>query len=290
MKRKKSAQDTEVQVSSAANKHDRFERLKRATAPSGETSESSFHQRMDELLSYVVHELKTPLTVIKGNVQLTERHLLRHRQQPEVLPDYLAEVALLQVINQQVDRVNTLLSNLLDVSRIQAEKIEICAVPCDLVNLVRRAVLSSSIKNSGREIRPGFSESLVVPVRVDALKIEQVLIHYLTNAIQYSSADTPIDIGIQHTDSLAYCFVRDAGIGIDSQQLEHIWDCFFRGEEAHKYTNHGSGLGVGLYISKTIIEQHQGQVGVQSKPGEGSTVWFTLPIDQNLTQDIRNFT
>ncbi|GER88881.1 hypothetical protein KDW_30430 [Dictyobacter vulcani] len=217
--------------------------------------------------------------MIKGNVQLTERHLLRHRQQPEVLPDYLAEGALLQVINQQVDRVNTLLSNLLDVSRIQTEKMEIYPMPCDLVHLVRQAVFSYSTRANEREIRLGLPESLVIPVNVDALKIEQVIIHYLTNASQYSSADTPIDI--QHTDTLAYCFVRDSGVGIESQQLEHIWDCFSRGAGAHKYGGYGSGLGVGLYISKTLIEQHHGQVGMQSKPGEGSTAWFTLPVDQN---------
>ncbi|GCE27520.1 hypothetical protein KDA_30040 [Dictyobacter alpinus] len=273
MERRTSPQNVPVQVNS---QHEREGERSEAIVAS---SRESLHPHPEDFLAHVIHELKTPLTVIKGNIQLTNRHLQRHRRQPEIIPDYLAEATLLQVIDQQVDRVNMLLSNLQDVFRIQSGKMELCTVPCELVSLVRHTVHSYTRKsNNAREIRMDLPEHQEFHVHIDPLKIEQVINHYLNNAIQYSPADTPIDISVRPATTGVCCSVRDAGMGIASQQLENIWDNFVRRDGSPKYTDRSSGLGVGLYISKSIIEQHHGQVGIQSKPGEGTTAWFTLPL------------
>ena len=117
-----------------------------------------------------------------------------------------------------------------------------------------------------------------MPVLADAQRIGQVVTNYLTNALKYSAVDRPVAVGLQVEDQQACVWVRDEGPGLSPGEQERIWGRFHQAQGIVVQSGSGVGLGLGLHISQTIIEQHQGQVGVQSTPGQGSTFWFTLPL------------
>ncbi len=129
-----------------------------------------------------------------------------------------------------------------------------------------------------------FPEDLRVPVLADALRLGQVVTNYLTNALKYSAADRAVtvdltvDLAADDHGHEARVAVRDAGPGIPAKEQERIWERYQRVQGIEVQSGTGVGLGLGLPISRAIIEQHQGQVGVQSAPGQGSTFWFSLPL------------
>ncbi len=112
----------------------------------------------------------------------------------------------------------------------------------------------------------------------DALRLGQVVTNYLTNALKYSAADRPVDVGLTVDGAEARVWVRDEGPGLSAKEQRHPWDRFRRVRGIEVQSGSGVGLGLGLHISWTIIELHQGQVGVESSPGAGSTFWFRLPL------------
>jgi signal transduction histidine kinase len=117
-----------------------------------------------------------------------------------------------------------------------------------------------------------------VLILADADRIAQVLINYLTNALKYSPETEPIEIGLEVQKRRARVWVRDHGLGLPLAEQEHIWERFHRAKGVKVQSGSGVGLGIGLFISRTIIELHHGQVGVQSSPGQGATFWFSLPL------------
>ena len=177
---------------------------------------------------------------------------------------------------QQADRLNRLVSELLDTSRIQAGQLQLDRKPVDLARIVRMTV---------EEQRHAFPERIIalslpegpLSVFADADRIGQVVTNYLTNALKYSQEDRPVEIGVQVEGQQARVWVRDQGPGIPQDAQVHLWERFHRVPGIEVQSGSGIGLGLGLHISKTIIEYHQGQVGVQSVPGEGSTflVYFS---------------
>jgi hypothetical protein len=105
-----------------------------------------------------------------------------------------------------------------------------------------------------------------------------VVTNYLTNAIRYSSADQPIHIGLSIREDMARVWVRDQGPGLSAEAQKELWQRFHQVKDIPVQSGSGKGLGLGLYICQMLIAQHQGEVGVESTPGEGSTFWFTLPL------------
>ena len=114
----------------------------------------------------------------------------------------------------------------------------------------------------------------------DEARIRQVISNYLTNAHQYSPIESPISVQLTIDGQQARIAVRDEGPGLTLEEQGRIWERFYRVEWIESQHSNGAGLGLGLYICQIIIEQHKGQVGVESTPGGGSTFWFTLPITQ----------
>ena len=112
----------------------------------------------------------------------------------------------------------------------------------------------------------------------DADRIGQVVTNYLTNALKYSPVDRPIEVFLAIEGQMARVSVQDEGPGLSPAEQQAIWERFYQVERIKVQSGSGTGLGLGLYICQTIIEQHQGKVGVQSSPGEGSTFWFSLPL------------
>jgi signal transduction histidine kinase len=115
-------------------------------------------------------------------------------------------------------------------------------------------------------------------VIADAGRIDEVVINYMSNALKFSREDQAVEVRLETADGLARVSVHDEGIGVPLKEQAHVWERFYQAEAPAWQSGSQIGLGIGLYISKTIIERHHGQVGIESTPGHGSTFWFTLPL------------
>jgi signal transduction histidine kinase len=257
-------------------------RRKWATAQANEQVMSETQRRMEVFLGIAGHELKTPLTTVILSLQVLQRRGQPHGPR-QVLsaeqPNARVEVSQrdLELPLQQAGRLNRLVNDLLDTSRIQAGRLELDLKLVDVVAIVRQTIEEQCHTFPDRCILERLPKEPVL-VLADADRIGQVVTNYVTNALKYSQEDRPIEIGAEAEGLRVRVWVRDQGSGLSPAEQEHIWERFYRAPGVEIQSGSGVGLGLGLYISKTIIEQHQGQVGVQSAPGQGSTFWFTLPL------------
>ncbi len=243
------------------------------------------NQRMDEFLHTATHELKTPLTALQASLQIVERRLQRLRTTladdtlPQATRDALEIPAqFVTRSQQQARRLTRLVNDLVDAARIQAGKLEIRPAPCDLAEIVWEAVTEQRAVRPERLIELDMNpEGLSAPVMADADRIGQAVTNYLTNALKYSPEGVPVEVSLRAEGETAEVRVRDEGPGIPAEALPHIWERGYRVPGAQP-TGEGVGLGLGLHISRELIERHGGAVGVESAPGEGSAFWFTLPL------------
>jgi PAS domain S-box-containing protein len=224
----------------------------------------TLNTRKDEFIGVAGHELRTPITTIKGYLQLMEEYA-----EPGASKDFLGKAL------RQVNKLNRLVSDLLDVSKIQAGKLQYNMIACRLEPLVKDSV------ETIRQIYPTHSIECILPaedfiISADGAKIEQVLINFLTNAVKYSPDNDKIVLSVKKDDDRILVSIKDFGIGIPQQHLEHIFHRYFRIESV----NMVSGLGIGLYISKEIIRRHGGDSWAESKEGEGSVFYFSLPLPE----------
>ncbi len=236
----------------------------------------------DEFIGIAGHELRTPLTTIKASVQLAKRQVGRLLKQEAVSPEdegkmLLTMQQLLDRAERQVGMQNRLVNDLLDVSRIESGRLELHPALHDLVTLVSEMVADQQALVPERTIafeRQQVEELLAL---VDADRLRQVVTNYLSNALKYSEAKTPVVVRICAWGSYAQVEVSDQGPGLTEVQQQRIWERFYRVPGIEVRSGSGVGLGLGLHISRMIIERQGGQVGVRSTPGQGSTFWFTLP-------------
>jgi signal transduction histidine kinase len=171
-----------------------------------------------------------------------------------------------------------LVNDLLDVSLVQAGKLELLPESAHLATIVREVVETQRQAAPDRTICLQYPPDLPVPVYADTGRIEQVVTNYLTNALKYSAEDRPVEVGVRVEQEQARVWVRDQGPGLPPDEQERIWERFHRAKGIKVQSGSGVGLGMGLHICRTIMEQQGGQVGVESTPGQGSTFWFTLPL------------
>jgi signal transduction histidine kinase len=152
----------------------------------------------------------------------------------------------------------------------------------DLRPLVQRTVEEQQGVAATRTIRlhlPNTDESIMV--QADPDRIAQVIVNYMTNALKYSPADAPVEVGLELLGPMARVWVRDQGPGLPEAEQERIWQRYHRVPGIEVQSGTGIGLGLGLTIVRHIIEVHGGVVGVESAPGRGSTFWFTLPLAES---------
>jgi PAS domain S-box-containing protein len=246
-------------------------------------------KQMDAFLGMATHELKSPLTTILLALQLSRRHLegLR-RQVADCAPEASEQLETmvddhLRLVSQG-KKLDRLVNDLLDMSRFQAGKLQVQPERMDLRPLVQHVVKEQQDVASTRTIRlhlPHTDESIMV--QADPDRIGQVILNYLTNALKYSPADAPVEVGLELTVPMARVWVRDQGPGLPEAEQERIWQRYHRVPGIEVQSGTGIGLGLGLSIARHIIELHGGVVGVESTPGQGSTFWFTLPLSETAS-------
>lgn len=230
----------------------------------------------DEFLSVAAHELKTPITGLRGFAQLLARRLEREGR---VDPDQLQRA--LRSIDQQSARLAQLVSHLLDVARIESGKLTIARSPTDLVGLVANVVANARATTSQHSLRLQAPAELWV--LGDPLRLEQVVTNLVDNAIKYSPEGGPIEIDlVQPSPGLARLSVRDHGMGIPPERRGHIFDRFYQAHTA----NHASGMGLGLYISRQIVELHGGEIRAEFPPDGGTRFVVTVPCG---LEELRSF-
>ncbi|NGM73125.1 ATP-binding protein [Sphingobacterium sp. SGL-16] len=225
--------------------------------------------KKDEFLSIASHELKTPLTGIKAYVQLLERVI--GKQDINISKTYIERA------KDEVFKLESLIADLLDISKIENGQMKINKQEIDLEKTITNAIETIRETCCPNITIERQGEIFDKPVVADALRIEQVLVNFLTNAIKYAPESEKVLVKTSVKDKELCIAVQDFGIGIPIEKQKYIFSKFYRVEESSlKF----QGLGIGLYICAEIIKQHQGNYGVESKVGEGSTIYFTLPYNQ----------
>ncbi|MFN8476156.1 MAG: ATP-binding protein [Anaerolineae bacterium] len=225
----------------------------------------------DEFLSVASHELKTPLTSMLIHIQM----LLRYAREDRLASLPLERVArMLETNERQVKRLASLIADLLDASQIGSGRLELSREETDLTEVVASVVerYAGEAADHGSEIR--VDARSVVVGNWDEHRLDQVVTNLLTNAIKYG-AGKPIDISIDADADCALLTVEDRGIGIAPDQLPRIFDRFERAVTARTY----GGIGLGLYITRQIVEAHGGRIEVASAVDQGSTFTVILPLD-----------
>jgi len=220
--------------------------------------------RKDEFIGIASHELKTPLTSVKGYLQL-----IGHKK--EILPDNVK-----QYVNKAtvaLNKLQHLVNDLLDVSKIKAGKLEYAITTINLADLVSACVENAEhIYSSHKFDNKARYEFLI---KGNDERLEQVIMNLINNAVKYSPVSKDIIISTSKHDGMVRVSITDFGIGLSGKQKKRIFERFYRVEDK-KYMS--SGLGIGLYISQQIIDNHDGKIGVESELGKGSTFYFDLPL------------
>lgn len=220
-------------------------------------------EKKDEFISIASHELKTPLTTIKAYAQLALSQL---NEEEEPMYQFISK------IDQYANKLNFLLNELLDVSRIHAGKLSFNRTELQMDSFL------PEVLNSIQQIIPDHTLTLekneTVKVKMDPLRVEQVITNIITNAAKYSPGKNRIIVNSVKKDNAVVVSFRDFGIGIPAGKISKIFDRFYRVDEISKTF---SGLGIGLFISAEIIKQHDGMIWAESNESEGSVFYFSLP-------------
>lgn len=243
-----------------------FERA-RAVEELGKTEAAREGERLKSaLLDSVTHDFRTPLTSIKASVTslLASNGRNTDPNQHE----------LLTVINEECDRLNQLVGDAAEMSRLDAGEFELNPGPHNISEIVSAAVQHCKSMLGGRSVRLELPADLP-PVCADLDRIRDVLVRLIENANAYSPADQPITISAELNGEMLITSVADRGVGIDEMELGLIFDKFYRGKD-QRYLVRGTGMG--LPIAKAIVEAHRGTIGVTSQLGHGSVFSFSLPV------------
>ncbi|MBN7774475.1 sensor histidine kinase [Clostridium aminobutyricum] len=230
-----------------------------------------------DFVANVSHELKTPLTTIKS---YTETLLDGCVEDAETVSNFL------EIINAEADRMNRLVKDLLQLSRLDNNQEILNRKETNLVSLIKAAVKKVEItaNNKKQHLNCLFNLEERIPVDMDKDRIEQVILNILSNAIKYTKEGGRIDIDVLKLGKNAVVTVTDNGIGIPVTEQSRVFERFFRVDKARSRDLGGTGLG--LAISKQIVEAHQGTIKLESKDGKGTKVTIALPL--SLKKGVRN--
>ncbi|GHO46443.1 hypothetical protein KSX_46060 [Ktedonospora formicarum] len=239
---------------------------------------------MSEFLTLASHELRTPLTGILGNLQLAQRRLQTFKGQfasPSVqVREPIAHIQQpLAAASQSAQLQQRMINDLIDDARIQTNTLPFSLNPEDLGTLLREAVARQQYAAPRHSIvldAPSAEQG--VPILADAGRITYVLTTYLTNARTASPPGLPIEVQLGMEEALARVSVHNEGAGMAREDLDHLWDRFYRAKGSAVQHELDLSWGLPLYLCRVFMERHHGSVGVQSAPGQGTTFWLSVPI------------
>lgn len=224
----------------------------------------------DEFLSVASHELRTPLTTIDAYVQLLDRRVRQSGQAPERLIELTGQ------LRGQVDRFARLIDDLLDHTRLQGGQLSPRRTMTDLRDLVTRSIKQfEHAPDRLPQHRMILDAPEAVPAMVDPVRLDQALSNLISNAIKYSPQGGEIRVSLRRRDPFAELTITDQGMGIALKEQERIFEPFVRGTQANSSIR---GSGLGLSIAAQIIRLHDGEINLQSQPGQGSSFTLRLPL------------
>jgi len=233
------------------------------------TSLRELQQRQEDLLHIVSHDLRLPITVIRGHLQLIEP-VLREREIDAELQGSIA------AIDRSIQRMNAMIQDLVDMTRLKGGqmRLELQAVALDsfLDDLLERLQGTLDVQRIVTEVPPDLPFA-----RADYNRLERILVNLLSNALKFSPEDQPVRVSAQAQDDEVVISVTDRGCGIAQADLPKLFQRFYRTGERKP-----EGIGLGLYITRLLVEVHGGRIWVESEDGKGSTFSFSLPIDQAI--------
>lgn len=216
--------------------------------------------REKQFTSDASHELRTPLSVIKGTLEV----LIRKPRDIKQYEDKISYCIL------EVDRMTSIIDQLLILARYESGKIEPVKRELYLDDIVMYSVLRCEQKANNKGIKINFKEENKFPVIADPSMLEVVLDNLISNAVKYSNGSKEIDIKIMEESGVTKCIIKDYGIGMEKEELERVFDRFFRSEKAR--STHNSGDGIGLAIVKKLADLQEIDVNIASEPGKGTEV------------------
>jgi len=256
---------TSLQVSSTPIHNRQGKVIAAASIVTDISSQKELEKRKDDFVNMASHELKTPITSMKLYIDSLLKQLTAYND-PKAIKT-------LTGIKYQTERLQELVSDLLDVSRLQTGKLSFRKEKFDIVGLIQETIdhLQASAKQ-----QIVFQQSSPILITADKFRMYQVLTNLITNAAKYSAADTIISLAIKKHTSAITIQITDKGIGINKEQQKKIFDRLYQVTDPKEKTF--PGLGMGLYITKEIIKRHKGKIWVESVIGKGSTFYITLPI------------
>lgn len=228
------------------------------------TAARALERAKDEFLDLASHELKTPLTSLKGYAELLLRRLGGTTSEAGVL---------LKQIERQVDHMARLINHLLEVTAIHADRLRLRPEPLDLAELARD--VASRLHALSPQHRLEVIASAPVEVRGDREQLAMVITNLVENAVKFSPAGGTVTVVVEATATLARLAVADTGVGIPTERQPELFARFHQLDASR--TRRYGGLGLGLYVSRALVELHGGSMGVQSEPGHGSIFSFVLP-------------
>jgi signal transduction histidine kinase len=222
----------------------------------------------DDLLHTVSHDLRQPLTVISGYAQMLQRALAQ-----EDAADRKRESVDAIVANAQ--RLGSLIADLVDSARIEAGQFVLDRELLQLGPFLRAVINRTTAIDDGGRLHLELPEKSLA-ASADPSRLERAIVNLIGNAIKYSPDGAPVIVSLRAIGSEAVVSVVDQGPGVTPEQQRHLFERFYRAEESVEV----EGLGLGLYITRLIIESHGGRVWVDSEPGSGSTFSFSLPLTE----------
>jgi PAS domain S-box-containing protein len=233
------------------------------------TKRKELEQQKDEFISIATHELKTPVTSLKGYVQVLHRNFMRIGDHTSA--SYMAKM------ETQINKLSSLINDILDGTKIEAGKLKFYKEHFDMNALVAEVVEALQLTTERHQLI--VSGKIKHTVFGDRERVGQVITNILSNAIKYSPQSDKINIKLSSTKTEAKVSVQDFGVGISKEKQHQVFERFYRvsGFKENTYP----GLGLGLYISSELIKRHNGHIGVESEKGKGSTFFFTLPYINN---------